>query len=411
LTAVRLLIAWCHGGNWGHVARQLALARHAQAAGFEVVWAVPPRQATAMAAVRARGHRVLVSPDLEESLPNMRSMPRSYADILLRLGFNDATRLRSQTAAWLRLFAELQPELVAIDYAPAAQLAAQVATLPALQLTNGFDSPPADCPPYEATLRGPYLQRQAAADVERVQRTLHGVAKALSPSAHNTSLRSLIEYPHRLMDCVPESDPYATLRDPAGTGIDYIGPLGDAPGAAAPSWPEGAPGVPRVFAYLRGAHSHFELALAQLRKHAAAVLCVWPDAPESVLAEVASHPRLRIQRQPVLATAALQHADAVLSYGSSTFACQALLAGKPQLMLPADHEKLLVARQVARSGLGLLAEEGVPDSHIRQCVSDLLQDTRIADRTRQAALRYGALSEHAHAAVRNALNRAVTRSR
>lgn len=400
---MRVLIAWSNGGNWGHVSRQLALAGQAQALGAEVIWAVPARNAQAMAAVRARGYRVLVHQTPEAPTPQQPSTPRSYADILLRQGFGDAASLATQTVPWLQLYEELQPDRVVIDYAPAAQFATWIAGLPALQLTNGFDSPPAECPPYEAQVRGPYLWQLAAAHVAQVNRTLHEVSAMLSPGT-DVDLQALIEYPWRLMDCVAEADPYAERRAPHDRRWAYIGPLGEAPDAAPAQWPA-VRRSHRVFAYLRGHHSRFIAALAGVEQSDASVLCVWPDAPDAALARFAADAWVTVTRRPVQAAQALQQADAVLSYGSSTFVCQALLAGKPQLMLPTDHEKLMVGARVAASGLGSSCAADVPDAEVRQRVQALLSDAQISRNAKTVAARYADWHERSTAIVRLALLR------
>jgi UDP:flavonoid glycosyltransferase YjiC (YdhE family) len=398
---MRILITWCNGGNWGHVSRQLAFARHAAAIGAEVLWAVPARHARAMATVRARGSRVLVHTAVRAPPSCRQGTPRSYADILVHQGFGDAASLHAQTVSWLDLYAQVRPDRVVIDYAPAAQLATQLAGLPALQLTNGFDSPPADCPPYEAGVRGPYLRHQAATAVQTVEHTLHMVAARVAPSTC-TSLRGLIEYPHRLMDCVEESDPYAVQRAPSDTRRDYVGPLGEAPDAAPAQWPA-SPGSRRVFAYLRGDHPHFRTVLSALEQANASVLCVWPDASEAAAAYFTNQTRMRMVREPVQAASALAQADAVVNYASSTFVCQTLLAGKPQLMLPTDHEKVMVGGRVVSLGLGVLCREDDAETQVQEMTQTLLEDTRMRDDAQAAAARYGQLCEHASSVIRAAL--------
>ncbi len=400
---MRILIVWCHGGNWGHVSRQIAFARHAAAIGAEVLWAVPARNARAMAAVRARGFRVLVHTAAQAPTPARHGPPISYADILVRHGFGDAASLRAQTLSWLDLYGRTRPDHVVIDYAPAAQWAAQLARLPALQLTNGFDSPPVDCPPYEANVRGPYLWQQAAAQVQTVERTLHTVAASLALSTC-ASLRGLIEYPHRLMDCVEESDPYAVHRSPSDTRRDYVGPLGEGPDAAAAQWPASR-GSRRVFAYLRGEHPHFRTVLSALAQANASVLCVWPDASEAAIAPFAAEPRMRIVREPVQAAAALAQADAVVNYASSTFVGQTLLAGKPQLMLPTDHEKVMVGGRVASLGLGVLCCKDAAETQVQELTQAVLEHTPLRDATQSIAARYRSLCERASSVIGAALQR------
>ena len=72
-------------------------------------------------------------------------------------------------------------------------------------------------------------------------------------------------------------------------------------------------------------------------------------------AEAQQHRRknVTIVSGPVDLDLVLPQVDWVVNYGSTTFVCQAVLAGKPQLMLPTDAEKWLVARRVHAQGAGV----------------------------------------------------------
>lgn len=403
---MRILIAWCHGGNWGHVSRQLALAGHARKLGAEVIWAVPASKANAMGPVRALGHRVLVSA-AAQSESRTQSTPRCFADILLGIGFAEPPTLEAQTIAWMRLYGQVRPDRVVIDYAPAAQLAALLQGLPAVQLTNGFDSPPAHCPPYESRLRGPYLRQHAAARVQQVERNLSNVARRIEPDAR-TTLKELIEYPQRLVDSVAECDPYAAHREASTTRVAYVGPLGHVPNAHAPLWPSPlrTPSQ-RVFAYLRGPNPQFASALMSLQEGGASILCVWPDAPGQVLCRLSAVERLRITQKPVQAAAAIAQADAVVNYGSSTVVAQTLLAGKPQLMLPTDHEKRLVGACVADGGMGALCDADASAEQLRAAALHFCANVAAMTSAAQAvAARHTTLPKQAAAAIREALTEA-----
>ena len=406
---MRLLIAWASGGNWGHVSRQLALARHAEAWSADVVWAVPARKVTALQAVRERGYRILACRNVEPPLSAPQATPRCYADILLGMGFGNEAVLEAQVTAWLNVFARVKPDRVLIDYAPAAQLAALLAGLPTVQVTNGFDSPPAECPPYEGQVRGPYLRQHAAAQVQKVERAMQAVAHKLAPQRH-TSLPALIDYPQRLFDCVPESDPYAEQRDMRTQRIAYVGPLGEAPAASPPNWPAGHRSAPRVFAYLRGTRPHVRTALEALSLLGADVLCVWPDVSDDMLATLRYLPRLHMTRQPVHIQTALAQAQAVLNYGSSTVVAQTILSGKPQLMLPTDHEKLMVSAQVARNGLGGVCTERESGAEVQRLAQKLLMDAQTAQAARTVAARHVHLPDQAATAIREALGGAAHHS-
>jgi UDP:flavonoid glycosyltransferase YjiC (YdhE family) len=125
--------------------------------------------------------------------------------------------------------------------------------------------------------------------------------------------------------------------------------------------------------------------------------------PDDVLATLQHRPQLRIKRQPVHIQTALAQAQAVLNYGSSTLVAQTVLAGKPQLMLPTDHEKFMVSAQVARNGLGSVCGERESVADVQRFAQDLLVDSRAAQAARTVAARHGNLSEQAAKAIREAL--------
>jgi len=235
-----------------------------------------------------------------------------------------------------------------LDYAPAAQLAVQLLGLPAFQITNGFDAPPPDCPVYGITARGPRLERINAQKLAKISGVLAQVGQDVM-GRHGPSLEDYFHYPIKVYDGIPQTDPYGPRED----GI-YVGPLVNLQ-ADAVSWPDQAVSqarVPKLFAYLREI-SNINEWLDALSRVQASTLCVWPDATDNLIARH-SNSRLRIVRHPVSLSQALAQADAVLNYGSTTTVAQVLLAGKPQLMLPQDVEKTLVARKVVQQGAGLM---------------------------------------------------------
>ena len=112
------------------------------------------------------------APMMRRNSPSVALRIDSFADILLSFGFSDADVLGRAVRDWMKLFDVVQPDRIVLDYAPAAQLAAQLQGLPAFQITNGFDSPPADCPIYGIAMRGPYLERLNARKLDQISTTL-----------------------------------------------------------------------------------------------------------------------------------------------------------------------------------------------------------------------------------------------
>ena len=343
----KVLFAWEHGHNFGHVSRMLALAHATAQAGAEPVWALPRARLDDEAFVRT-GRMRWAAPTLARVVAAR--APVSYADVLLGLGFADAAALLKAVQAWLQLFAQVRPAAVVLDYAPAAQLAAHLAGLRAAQVTNGFDAPPPGCPPFGWGVRGPYMERTNARKVAALDEVIRSVARAVGRDA---SLRSFLAHPTRWLDCVPETDPYGDAR--AGESR-YVGPLGAPGDTEMAPWPDAAGSqAPRVFAYLRPAAPVWDT-LRALAQAGANVLCVCPGAQATMRPELG--PAVHVVERPAPMGEVLRSADAVVNYGSTTFVCQALLAGKPQLMLPSDVEKWLVSRRVAQAGAGVVVRGG-----------------------------------------------------
>ncbi len=336
----RVLFAWEHGGNFGHIARLGALADAVSAAGYVPVWALPASHRDRPAFARRPAER-FAAPRLPPV--QLREPAASFGDILLSSGFGNAAALQGVVRQWLRLFEASRAEAIVLDCAPTAQLAAHIAGIAALQLSNGFDAPPADCPLFGWGRRGLMVER---AHRERLAGLERSIAQAAMQFGVRANLESLLAHPTLALDCVEETDPYGPRP-----GACRVGPLGAPPATQASDWPQAAERAPRVFVYLREGEL-LRPTLQALRARGANVLCVCPDAGTDLLGSPA--PGLAVVRDPVPIERVLKEADAVVGYGSTTMVCQALLAGRPQMMLPTDVEKWLVSRRAAACGAGVV---------------------------------------------------------
>lgn len=351
-TGQRILLAWEHGRNLGHISRLLAIARLVNAHGSEPVFALPP---AFMQAPQFNGlpHARFIAPMMRQGTPAQPSRIDSFADILLSFGFADVAVLGQAVRAWVQLFEAVQPCSIVLDYAPAAQLAAQLLGVRAFQITNGFDAPPPDCPVFGIAVRGPYLEQLNARKLEQISTCMAQVGRDVTGSPGPT-LADYFNHPTKVYDCIPETDPYG----PRDHGL-CVGPLLALPDVAIVPWPHNPAKQarrPYLFAYLRDVPNAREW-LDALGRTDASTLCVWPDAPDDLVQRYCSS-AVRITRQSVNLPQALAQADAVLNYGAITTVCHTLLAGKPQLMVPADIEKILVARKVVQHGAGLMWRQG-----------------------------------------------------
>lgn len=397
----RVLLAWQHGANLGHVARLGALGRHVAELGAEPVWAVPERYlqlaAWQVRADREPCERVAVpdwpTPAADEAM-------HSFADVLANLGYTDANLLQASVSQWLICFEQLRIDRVILDYAPAAQLAAALAGLPAMQVTNGFDGPPPACPIFGIDVRGPMLERRNERRIAQLDRCFADVGHAMGFGAA-PSFRQVLAYPLPVHDCLPETDPY----DPRGGEGHYVGALGEPEGLAAIDWPSGARDAAHVLAYLR-AEAQLDSVLEALTNHAfgvgAQVICICPTATPPAIARW-QRAGVQMSRQPVDLKHVMPACDLVVSYGAVALTCHALLAGKPQLLLPADAEKWLMAQRVARTGAASTVDARSTAAQIAAAARPLLSHGAARQAAEAIASRHRDIGAEARVAVQRFL--------
>ena len=117
----RVLLCWELGGNFGHLARLLALAVALRERGHEPVFAVRDLSdtETVFGALRFTLLQAPVWNAHVQGLP----VSVGYAETLLQFGYYDADSLTGIVRGWRSLLDLLRPDLVVFDHAPTALLA------------------------------------------------------------------------------------------------------------------------------------------------------------------------------------------------------------------------------------------------------------------------------------------------
>jgi UDP:flavonoid glycosyltransferase YjiC (YdhE family) len=185
----------------------------------------------------------------------------------------------------------------------------------------------------------------------------------------------------------PELDIYPE-RGPA----DYYGITDSAEGREVPAWPRGD--GPRVFVYLY----HYYQGLAPLAEALASGRC-----PTLALCR-GIDPRLKEKHktnsvyfsdEPMSVSRLLPQADIVVCHGSHQMTAQALLAGKPLLLLPTQLEQFLIMRRLVRYGAGLGISPDAPGADYASALRALSEKPKYAARAREFRDRYAGHSRAA----------------
>jgi UDP:flavonoid glycosyltransferase YjiC (YdhE family) len=373
-----ILLCWELGGALGHAGRLRSLALPLIARGHRVSFALRDLVHT---------RRLLHDLDVPRFqaplwLHRVEGLPpqASLADILLACGWIDAGAVQGLVDGWRALMQAAQADLVVCDYAPAAVLAARSLGIPSAAVGAGFSMPPGDraLPP----LRGwePLPRERMAASEARVLDSANRVL-AHHKAAPLAQAAGLLRGDLPLLCTWPELDPW---RRPA-EGCTWYGPNLAPTAGVAPQWPAGE--GPKVFAYLSGPHPEHGAMLASLQAAGCRVLCYSPEVAGGRKPPLES-PGIAWARAPVDLDAALPACAFVVCHAGESTVSQALLAGRPLLLMPQATESFLTARRVRELGAGININELAHPRDWPALVRMLLEDGRYRDAAQAFARRY-----------------------
>ncbi len=339
----RILIAWELGENWGHLSRDVPVARRLQALGYRVAFAVADTRIAAEI-LGSEEFAFVQAPQAQRSqVPGKTSV--NHAEIALTRGYDDPATLQGLIGAWLGLFDLFRPDGLLVDYAPTAVLAARIRSTPAVLAGSGFELPPRTCPIPSFRPWDSVLPSRLAASEEVALRNINQVLNRFG-AAPLPQFADIFSGRQRVLTTVAELDHYGARQ-----GERYAGPIFDLSGARRVAWQANGAGK-RIFAYLRPSLPRIEDLLIALRAGGGDVVCSFPGVPPALVQRYQS-PRLRIFSEPLAIAPLLPEADLVVASGSG-MAAAALLAGVPLLLIPQWAEQRLSALRVEELGAGLI---------------------------------------------------------
>lgn len=360
----RIVFCWEQGQNYGHILGFLPCALALRARGHEVVFVLRDLS-RAEQILGKHGFKALQAPlwlPRAEGLPP----PVSYADILASAGYLDPSGLTGLVKAWRELFQLLDPELMIMDCAPTALLAARGQGIPRAMIGTGFFSPPKLSPlpaiRFWQHLPGPRLMQGEAVILHGINRALENISQP--PLA---ALRELFQVEEDFLCTLPELDHY-----PGREGARYWGPRFALEEGAEPAWTPGE--GPTVFAYVYPGYRLFEPLMQALRALPARVLVYAPGIAGRYVRQLASE-RLAFAQAPVRMASVRSRADVAVCHGGHGTVAAMLLAGRPVLMLPMQVEQEILARRVVELGAGLSVGLEMQEVNLKRLLKRLLSET------------------------------------
>ena len=373
----RFVFIWEMGGGYGHLQRFLPVALQLKNAGHEVVLVLRDLLC-AESVLGPHGLTYLQAPVPEHSA-NAFPVPRSYVEIMLNRGFGSAQALLTLTKAWRAQYALLNPDVFIFYNETLALFAARGLSIPKAFVSTGFCTPPHTVP-----MPGlqPWLDVAPHTLANSEQKLLEVMNRVLAllqldPLANAAQL---FDVDTTLLCTFAELDHYGTRE-----GASYYGPCLNISDGAAPVWPSGA-GV-KIFAYLNADYPHLAALCSQARELDMRFLFHVRGASPRLIRQLESH-NVLIAPEPLDLRQVAAQCAAVLTHSSHGTVCRFLLAGCPQLLLPLHAEQLLLAKKLARCGVGMMVSPDHRQPDFKKLFSKLISTAEIREGAANFARNY-----------------------
>lgn len=253
-------------------------------------------------------------------------------DILAVLGLGEEGAARAMIGAWERILAAVRPDAVVAEFAPGLHLAAH-GRLPLLALGTGFSLPPPHLDRFPSLTGKPPVHDEARLlDIVNEALAGHGLPR-------RTSLPGIFAADRELAAVFTELDPYRPWRRSAiGAPAAYMSD-------------EIAGGGDELFVYMNGREARPNALWQGLLRSGLKVRIHDPVLSPADIAKLEGAGFI-MERRPIPFSTIAARSRLVMSHCGLGFVCSALLAGLPQILLPYDIEKSMIAAGVIEMGLG-----------------------------------------------------------
>lgn len=338
---MRILLTWELGGGLGHLSILILVARRLRDAGHEILFAV--KDTGAARRMLEDGRFTFVPCPRVHGSETKQRFPASYSQILAGAGFADSVSLSGLLHSWENIFGLFDPDVIVIQYAPSALIAARLSGIPCLGLHTGFEDPP-DWEPFPSFRPWLGLGRESLLKSDRIILDSINQLRKRHGAAEFSCLWQAMKCDINLLAAFPEFDHYRERR-----GGRYIGSLFITDDGVDIPWPEG--GTFRIFVYLKPGAGTLSV-LEKLLRHDASVIAFLSGSDAEVRCSI-SHERLRISSARVKLSSLLPDMDLSVTHANHGTLSALFLAGVPTILIPTTIEQWMLSSNLERLGVGI----------------------------------------------------------
>ena len=375
----RVLFAWEFGAHFGHLRRDMPVARYLREIGHDVLFAA--RDVAGAAKVLAREELQFVQAPFLRARVNIRRPPANYSEMLLAEGYAQPDALAGCLAAWLQLIQLYRPDVLVADHGPTPAIAAMLSRIPVVHLGCGFSIPPVTTPMRRFKADDNSVSDEALRASERA--LIYNINAAIRSCKRSTKVRDLREIfaeERSLLAAFPELDHYGER-----TEAQYIGPIVTSDGGRECDWNTNA--RTKIFAYLHNGVAGTSALMEVLHKADAEVVCVVTDCSTQARQKFWDS-KMRVFGDPVQVRQLLPQADLVISNGGGALMSQALMAGVPMLTLPAHTEQFMQSHCVRRLRAGRVIGSMRDQASMGNAIVEMLESQQYRNQARVFAQKY-----------------------
>ena len=372
----KILVAWELGGGFGHVGRQKPIVERLVARGHHVTAALKyPEMGESF--YQCDDVTYLQAPYQKAMTEQAIVPPSTFAHVLHNVCFSNYETAASRFASWRAIMREVSPDVIFFDHSPTALLAARTCPAARVVCGTGFCCPPPcemypDWTPWRNNEPG-----QLRNDEQRVLRVMNRLLGDAGEEPLERVSQIFEDVEDTFLQTYAELDHFRSSRE-----TEYYGIM-PTTGGEKVRWPAGD--GKRIFVYVRPIPVLASLLKAFTRWELPAVLFV-PTLADEVKARYRS-PFVRFAERAVDLNRIASECDICVTIGSHATTAALLLAGKPQLTLPYDLEKTLIARNVMEMGAGLSAPPDNAKATL-EALRMLLVDASFAKAAQDFAAKY-----------------------